>query len=134
MAKKAKKTETQEESFFSERELTCKCGCNTIEFDLGFLATLNSIRKECGFSFPISSAYRCPNHPIEARKEVVGAHSHGKAVDILANGEKALEIVRVAQNHGIQRIGIQQKGGGRFIHLDGCTEEDGFPCPSIWSY
>lgn len=134
MAKKEKKAEPQEENFFSAKELTCKCGCNTIEFDLGFLATLNAIRKECGFSFPISSAYRCPNHPIEARKEVVGAHSHGKAVDILANGENALEIVRVAQKHGINRIGIQQKGGGRFIHLDACTEEDGFPCPAIWTY
>tara|TARA_R110000822_G_scaffold13977_7_gene49289 strand:- start:2144 stop:2386 length:243 start_codon:yes stop_codon:yes gene_type:complete len=58
----------------------------------------------------------------------------GKAVDILASGEKALEIVRVAQKHGIQRIGIQQKGSGRFIHLDGCTEDDGFPCPAMWSY
>ena len=134
MAKKEKKAEPQEENFFSAKELTCKCGCNTIEFDLGFLATLNAIRKECGFSFPISSAYRCPNHPIEARKEVAGAHTTGKAVDILANGENALEIVRVAQKHGINRIGIQQKGGGRFIHLDACTEEDGFPCPAIWTY
>ena len=134
MAKKEKKAEPQEENFFSAKELTCKCGCNTIEFDLGFLATLNAIRKECGFSFPISSAYRCPNRPIEARKEVAGAHTTGKAVDILANGENALEIVRVAQKHGINRIGIQQKGGGRFIHLDACTEEDGFPCPAIWTY
>jgi len=134
MAKKEKKAEPQEENFFSAKELTCKCGCNTIEFDLGFLATLNAIRKECGFSFPISSAYRCPNHPIEARKEVKGAHTHAKAVDILASGENALEIIRVAQKHGIQRIGIQQKGSGRFIHLDACTEEDGFPCPAIWTY
>jgi hypothetical protein len=134
MTKKAKKTEAQEENFFSAKELTCKCGCNTIEFDLGFLATLNAIRKECGFSFALSSAYRCPEHPIEARKEVKGAHTHAKAVDILASGENALEIIRVAQKHGIQRIGIQQKGSGRFIHLDACTEEDGFPCPAIWSY
>ena len=53
---------------------------------------------------------------------------------MLANGENALEIIRVAQKHGIQRIGIQQKGGGRFIHLDACTDEDGFPNPAIWSY
>ena len=107
MAKSPKK----ESGFFKAKELTCKCGCNTTEFDLGFLATLNAIREECGFSFALSSAYRCPQHPIEA-----------------------LEIIRVAQKHGIQRIGIQQKGGGRFIHLDACTEEDGFPNPAIWSY
>jgi len=130
MAKAPKK----EEGYFKAKELTCKCGCNKVEFDLGFLATLNAIREECGFSFALSSAYRCPEHPVEARKEVKGAHTHGKAVDILASGENALEIIRVAQKHGIQRIGIQQKGSGRFIHLDGCTEEDGFPCPAIWSY
>jgi uncharacterized protein YcbK (DUF882 family) len=133
MAKSPKKEEKQE-GYFKKKELSCKCGCNAIEFDLTFLAKLNDIREECGFSFPISSAYRCPNHPIEARKEVKGAHTHGKAVDILASGENALEIIRVAQKHGIQRIGIQQKGSGRFIHLDACTEDDGFPCPAIWSY
>jgi zinc D-Ala-D-Ala carboxypeptidase len=131
---KMDKSPKKQSGFFKAKELTCKCGCNTTEFDLGFLATLNSIREECGFSFALSSAYRCPQHPIEARKEHLGAHTTGKAVDVLANGENALEIVRVAQKHGIQRIGIQQKGGGRFIHLDACTAEDGFPSPAIWSY
>jgi zinc D-Ala-D-Ala carboxypeptidase len=122
------------QGYFKPKELTCKCGCNTIEFDLIFLSTLNSIREECGFSFALSSAYRCTKHPIEARKEHFGAHTTGKAVDILCNGEKALEVIRVAQKHGIQRIGIQQKGGGRFIHLDACTTEEGFTSPAMWSY
>lgn len=125
---------SKKKSYFKPKELTCKCGCNTIDFDLLFLSTLNAIREECGFSFALSSAYRCPKHPIEARKEVAGSHSTGKAVDVLANGENALEIIRVAQKHGIQRIGIQQKGGGRFIHLDACTEDEGFSSPAIWSY
>jgi uncharacterized protein YcbK (DUF882 family) len=135
MAKAVKKKEDSEEpkNYFKPKELACKY-TGEHGFDLEFLAKLNAIREECGFSFALSSAYRSPQHPIEARKEVPGAHSTGKAVDILASGEKALEIVRVAQKHGIQRIGIQQKGGGRFIHLDACTEEDGFPCPAIWSY
>jgi hypothetical protein len=134
MTEKAKNPEPQVESFFSAKELTCKCGCNTIEFDLTFLATLNAIREECGFPFALSSAYRCPKHPIEARKTKPGAHSSGKAVDIACSGERALEVIRVAQKHGISRIGIQQKGSGRFIHLDGCTEADGLPSPAIWSY
>ena len=128
--KKALKKKT----YFKPKELACKCGCGTSGFDLEFLYTLNAIREECGFSFPLSSAYRCPQHPIEVRKEVLGAHSHGKAVDILCVGENALEVVRVALKHGIQRIGIQQKGGGRFVHLDVCTSEDGFHNPAIWSY
>jgi uncharacterized protein YcbK (DUF882 family) len=130
MAKSPKK---EEKNYFKPKELACR-HTGDQGFDLDFLKTLNAIREECGFSFALSSAYRSPEHPIEARKEVKGAHTHGKAVDILASGENALEIIRVAQKHGIQRIGIQQKGSGRFIHLDACTEEDGFPCPAIWSY
>ena len=129
----AKSSKTEDKNYFKPKELACR-HTGDEGFDPDFLKTLNAIREECGFSFALSSAYRSPEHPIEARKEVLGAHTHGKAVDILASGENALEIIRVAQKHGIQRIGIQQKGSGRFIHLDGCTEEDGFPCPSIWSY
>jgi len=129
----AKAPKAEEKNYFKPKELACR---HTGEegFDPDFLETLNAIREECGFSFALSSAYRSSEHPLEARKEVLGAHTHGKAVDILATGENALEIIRVAQKHGIQRIGIQQKGSGRFIHLDGCTEDDGFPCPAIWSY
>jgi len=129
----AKSPKTEEKNYFKPKELACR-HTGDQGFDPDFLKTLNAIREECGFSFALSSAYRSPENPVEARKEVKGAHTHGKAVDILASGENALEIIRVAQKHGIQRIGIQQKGSGRFIHLDGCTEEDGFPCPSIWSY
>tara|TARA_R110000803_G_scaffold208003_1_gene276341 strand:- start:1966 stop:2367 length:402 start_codon:yes stop_codon:yes gene_type:complete len=131
------KTETEklqkEKVYFRPKELACKCGCNSNEFDADFLETLCAIREACGFSFPLSSAYRCPLHPIEARKEDVGAHCYGKAVDILCSGENALEVIRVALAHGIGRIGVSQKGGGRFIHLDGCTVEEGFT-PAIWSY
>ena len=129
----AKSPKTEDKNYFKPKELACRHTADQ-GFDPDFLKTLNAIREECGFSFALSSAYRSPEHPIEARKEVKGAHTHGKAVDILASGENALEIIRVAQKHGIQRIGIQQKGSGRFIHLDACTEEDGFPCPAIWSY
>ena len=129
----AKSPKIEDKNYFKPKELACR-HTGKESFDEDFLKTLNAIREECGFSFALSSAYRSPEHPIEARKEVLGAHCTGKAVDILASGEKALEIVRVAQKHGIQRIGIQQKGSGRFIHLDGCTEDDGFPCPAMWSY
>ena len=132
MAKSPKKEEAPK-NYFKPKELQCKA-TGEEGFDPDFLVKLNAIREECGFSFPLSSAYRSPQHPIEARKERLGAHTYGKAVDILANGENALKIIRVALKHDIKRIGIQQKGGGRFIHLDDCTEEEGFPSPTIWSY
>lgn len=122
-------------NYFSADELKCKCGCDGVNFDLGFLSTINAIRHEAGFSFVVTSAYRCPNHPIEARKpNGPGAHSTGQAIDISCDGERALEVIRLAQKHGIKRIGVQQKGSGRFIHLDSCTSAQGFSSPWIWSY
>jgi len=53
---------------------------------------------------------------------------------VLCSGKEALEVIRVAQKHGIKRIGVQQKGNGRFIHLDSCTEAEGFSSPAMWSY
>ena len=128
----AKSPKTEEKNYFKPKELACR-HTGDQGFDPDFLKTLNAIREECGFSFPLSSAYRCPLHPIEARKKRLGAHTTGKAVDVLCSGLNALELIRVAQKHGIERIGVQQKGGGRFIHIDACTEEEGFP-PAIWSY
>ena len=117
-------------SYFSKEELSCTC-CQSYKFDDTFLTILNNIRKECGFPFIVTSAYRCEKHPIEARKRSPGEHTTGKAIDIAVTGEKALQLIRVAQDYGITRIGVQQKGSGRFIHL-GYSED--FPSPSIWSY
>ena len=127
------KKEEQPKNYFKPKELQCKFTGDS-GFDDGFLATLNAIREECGFPFALSSAYRSPLHPIEARKNTAGSHTTGKAVDILCNGERALEVIRVAQKHGIKRIGLQQKGGGRFIHIDACTKGEGFTSPAIWTY
>ena len=60
-----------------------------------------------------------------------GAHTTGKAIDIGVSGAKALTIIQKALAHGIHRIGVNQKGTGRFIHLD--MAED-YPTPAIWSY
>tara|TARA_R110000796_G_scaffold228357_1_gene345458 strand:+ start:2978 stop:3340 length:363 start_codon:yes stop_codon:yes gene_type:complete len=116
--------------YFTEQELACQ-HCGATKFDEDFLALLSLIRKECNFPFIVSSAYRCKDHPIEARKNHSGEHSTGMAIDIACSGEKALQLVTVALKHGIKRIGIQQKGSGRFIHLGYSTE---LPTPAIWSY
>jgi zinc D-Ala-D-Ala carboxypeptidase len=135
---KAKKPENVENKYFSHKELKCKhTGEN--KFDPVFLDLLTKIRIECDFPFAISSAYRSPQHPIEVRKSRLGAHTTGKAVDILCRGENAVKLISVAVAFGITRIGVQQKGSGRFIHLDVCTQEDfpeieNYPEETIWSY
>lgn len=138
MTKKKSEPTIVENDYFSAKELSCQ---HTGEhgFDAEFLELLTQIRIECGFPFPITSAYRSPKHPIEQRKERLGAHTTGKAVDILCSREKALEVVSVALANGISRIGVQQKGQNRFIHLDICTKDDfpdypDFPEDAIWSY
>ena len=135
---KPKKNENVENKYFSHKELKCKhTGEN--KFDTEFLELLTKIRIECDFPFAISSAYRSPQHPIEMRKSRAGAHTSGKAVDILCRGENAVKLVSVAIAFGITRIGIQQKGSGRFIHIDACTQDDfpeieNYPEETIWSY
>ena len=106
-----------------------------VVFDEAALAKFNAIREECGFPLPVTSAYRCVEHPIEARKieqgRPRGAHTYGKALDLAVTGERALKLIEVSLRHGAKRIGVNQKGNGRFIHVDFCDE---LPNPALWSY
>ena len=86
------------------------------------------------FSFVVSSGYRCPNHSIEAKKSKPGTHTTGLAVDILCRGEEAYKIITYAQEYGFTGIGVNQKGSGRFIHLDIADHSEERPRPTVWSY
>lgn len=133
--------------YFTAKEMMCKCGCGKSDMDQGFMYLLDAIRDMYGKPIIITSGYRCINHPAEASKSgsTSGAHTRGKAADIAAMREDAhrlLEVVsafnsaaREADMPYLTGIGIQQKGTGRFIHLDACTmEDDGLPRPTMWSY
>jgi uncharacterized protein YcbK (DUF882 family) len=101
-----------------------------------FMEKLTALRQDWGQAMVVSSAYRCVNHPIEARKDKPGAHASGHAVDILITGEDAYKFLCAALGHGFTGIGINQTGnwGSRFIHLDDLQSGDGFPRPTLWSY
>jgi zinc D-Ala-D-Ala carboxypeptidase len=79
----------------------------------------------------ITSGYRCPKHPIEAAKKASGAHSTGLAADIGVDGGEAHKILSLAMQLGFTGIGVQQKGAGRFIHVDLVKSP---PRPNVWSY
>lgn len=119
-------------SYFSFDELKCQ-HCGGLVFDEDFRRTLDDIRSACGFPLPVTSGYRCPDHPIEVVKDSPGAHCSGKAVDIQISGWKAHRLLEIALQHGIKRIGIDQSGphSKRFIHLDNDLD---LPNPAIWSY
>lgn len=121
---------------FSYAELRCKCGlCGSdgAEMDPAFMDAVQQLRTLYGQPMVISSAYRCRQHPVEARKAKAGAHSTGAALDIACSGAAAVTILRLAMTLPFTGIGIQQKGSGRFIHLD-MAPASLLPRPMIWSY
>ena len=120
--------------YFTQDEMRCQCGCNQDGMNAEFMDRLTSLRANWGRPMVVSSAYRCPQHPIEARKAKPGAHASGRAVDIAVQGADARELLKMALDHGFTGVGVQQKGGGRFLHFDDLTAAEGWPRPTIWSY
>ncbi|PKR55633.1 peptidase M15A [Thalassospira marina] len=98
-----------------------------------FMDTLHAIRLEFDKPMVITSGYRDVTHPVEAKKVSPGAHTYGCAADIAVSGGDAIRLIAIAYKHGIARIGVSQKGSGRFIHID-MGEVNGFPSPALWSY
>jgi uncharacterized protein YcbK (DUF882 family) len=119
--------------YFTEEELECK-HCQAKGIDPMFMKKVDALREKMGFSFPVTSAYRCKDHPIEARKASPGAHASGRAIDIGVSHERAYRLVQGAVEAGFSGIGVSQKGGVRFIHLDDLEDSEGRPRPHIWSY
>ena len=120
--------------YFTSKELQCShCGNNRM--DKEFMRKIEALREKLDFPFPVNSAYRCPEHPIEARKDTSGTHSTGHAMDIGVMGDRAYRLLEAALEAGFTGVGINQLGSsGRFIHLDDVESEVGRPRPWIWSY
>lgn len=117
---------------FGEDEFQCK-HTGRCEMVPEFMARLQRLRTAYGRPMTVTSGYRHPSHPIEAAKDKPGAHSTGRAVDIAVQGADALRLIVLAAEAGFTGIGVQQKGGGRFIHLDDLPNGQ-FPRPTVWSY
>lgn len=118
---------------FAAYEFDCShTGDNEMKQD--FMRRLQAIRTEYGKPMSVTSGYRSPEHPIEARKSAPGAHASGRAADIAVSGGDALRVIELALKHGMTGIGVNQKGNGRFIHLDDLEHEDNRPRPWVWSY
>ena len=108
--------------------------CGAYAMDDTFMQRLDQLREDMGFPFPVTSAYRCEKHPIEARKKAPGAHTTGKAIDIGVSGNDAYILIEAAIRDNFTGIGINQKGNSRFIHLDIIPHSSSSPRPWIWSY
>ena len=99
--------------------------------DKQFLINLDALRHRCGFPFIITSGYRSPEYNNEVSSTgLTGAHTTGKAADIAISRQNAYTLLREALHMGcFTGIGVKQKGGGRFIHLDSVDGSN-----RIWSY
>jgi len=118
--------------YFSKAELQCKCGCEQAPMDPQFLMMLDELRSKLNKPLRVSSGFRCPSHnsKVSGTGET-GPHTTGKAVDLAVDRSFAYETLRASMAMGFTGIGVKQKGGGRFLHLDTITE--GLR-PTIWSY
>lgn len=109
-----------------------------------------------GSPLRVTSWHRHRTHPLEAAKKRPGPHTTGLAVDVAAQGSRALEVVSFclafcARKRLLHRplvnflgLGVCQHGSNRFVHIDlaaASVYKDGavglsskFPRPMIWSY
>lgn len=120
---------------FTKEEFDCKhTGKN--EMTTKFMDRLQELRTLYGKPMIITSGYRDKTHPVEVNKTRAGAHSSGEAADIAVDREDAYNVLKLAmQLEGFTGIGVKQKDGGRFLHLD--TIDKGTPDflrPTVWSY
>lgn len=117
---------------FSESEFRCK-HTGKCEMDPEFMERLQALRTAYGKPMVISSGYRHWSHPEEVKKgHKNGEHTMGRCCDVAIRGPDALELLGLALRYGFTRIGIQQKGDGRFIHLG--LGGPGLVNPALWTY
>ena len=110
-----------EESEFSEFD----------KMDPTLLAMLDDLRETYGYPIKLTSTYRSPEHPIEAKKSKPGEHAYGAAVDIACvGGEATFKLVKAAIDVGFTRIGISRKNN--FVHVG--IGYPGAPETTIWTY
>ena len=104
-----------------------KCSHTGLVFmDDFFLLLLDELRAACGFPFVITSGYRSPTHPVEARKSTPGTHAKGIAADIAySNGEQLYAIISNAMRLGFTGVGI----ANTFVHVDVRDTT-----PVVWTY
>ena len=126
---------------FNESELTCRCGCDRMEFSDRGIRFLEALRMRVGRAITITSGYRCPKYNDEVSGTgLTGPHTvtahHNVTVDVRVSGMPAVDLLHAALNLGFTGIGVKQNGthAARFIHLDMITPGGRHPRPRVWSY
>lgn len=118
--------------YFTRDEFTCRCGCNQNLIEDDFVDKLDELRGRCGFALRVNSGYRCSEHNERVSTTGLdGPHTTGRAVDFGVSHRQALMLLRHAMWMDFTGFGLNQKGEGRFVHLDDLSHD---PRPHIWTY
>lgn len=100
--------------YFKKEEFDCKHTSKNAMSPL-FLSLIDELRGKCGFPFIITSGYRDPSHPIEAKKTKPGVHAQGIAADIKVSSDAEAYIV-MKNAFKLRFTGIARGEG--FVHVD----------------
>lgn len=114
---------------FNKSEFDCKhTGLNEMKPE--FMDKLQKLRTIYGKSMRITSGYRHPTHPVEARKtHSNGEHTQGMCCDVYCvDGASRFLLIKLALELGFTRIGIAKN----FVHLG--LGGRGLPNNVIWEY
>jgi len=111
-------------------DFKCRCGCNSNNISPAVVNIMNDMCNELGRFIKVTSAYRCPHHPLSIANPK-SAHIGGLACDIVAaTSRDRFEIVRFLIANGVNRIGINADKG--FIHFD--FQKENKAQDVIWIY
>ena len=102
-------------TFFSEDELTCRCGCRRCAMDEAFMLKLDRARRLAMVPFHVSSGFRCAKHNARVKGVKDSSHLRGIAVDIsVCDSHSRFRILSALMAAGFHRLGI----GQTLIHVD----------------
>lgn len=115
-------------------KLACSCGCGLLP-DPDFMAKIEALRVAFGKPLVVTSAARCPEYNSRVSGTGrTGPHTTGRAIDFAVSRADAHRLLALAMRADFPGIGVQQKGAGRFLHIDDLPDAPGQPRPTIWSY
>lgn len=120
---------------FEYDDFKCRhCGEN--KMSPVFIDKLQALRDRVGFPLIVISGYRCPTHNQNVSTTGPhGPHTTGHAADLAVERGRAYAVMTEAcKMGGFTGFGFDQKGGGRFIHLDDLEEPSHAPRPTVWTY
>ena len=84
------------------------------------MSALENASRQIGRDLTITSGFRSPSHPVEARKQQPGQHARGTAADIDLKGMSETEraqLVAQLQAQGVTRFGLYS-GTPDMLHVD----------------